>query len=251
MTKEMNHDDSLVSATYRDLATETTPPELDRKILSMSAGAGRSRYGLARAWIRPVAWAATIGLSLAFVLEMSQLDDVASPPASTEAADVAAESSVRLEAQTPARQEDRAQPPAAMRSDAPNAARTGAALPATVPEPAQKAEAGLSAETTSVSGDFETADMDMLREAEQQARARSGSEQDTALPDQAAAFDAAMTLEKKMQTEHCDREARSQAITWFACIEELRDTGLAEAAEQELAQLTARFPEFEEPAQNR
>ncbi len=214
MTKEMNHDDSLVSATYRDLATETAPPELDRKILSMSAGAGRSRYGLARAWIRPVAWAATIGLSLAFVLEMSQIDDIASPPAST-------------------------------------TARTNAALPATAPEPAAKAEAGLSAETTSVSGDFETADMDMLREAERQARARSGSEQDTALPDQAAALDAAMTLEKKMQTEHCNREARSQAITWFACIQELRDKGLAEAAEQELAQLTARFPDFEEPAQNR
>ncbi|MDH5455503.1 MAG: hypothetical protein OEY37_05475 [Gammaproteobacteria bacterium] len=251
MTKDMNHDDSLVSATYRDLATETAPPELDRKILSMSAGTQRSRYGLARAWIRPVAWAATIGLSLAFVLEMSQLDDVASPPASTEAADVADVPGVRREALTPARQEDREQPPAAMRSDAPTTAQTNAALPATAPDPAAKAEAGMSAETTSVSGDFETADMDMLREAEQQARARSGSEQDTALLDQAAAFDAAMTLEKKTQTEHCSREARLEAVTWIACIQELRDKGLAEAAEQELAQLTARFPDFEEPAQNR
>ena len=51
MTTESNHNDLRVSEAYQGLATETTPPELDRKILAMAAG--KSRYGLARAWIRP------------------------------------------------------------------------------------------------------------------------------------------------------------------------------------------------------
>ena len=72
MTTESNHNDPRVSEAYQGLATETTPPELDHKILAMAAQA-RPRYGLARAWISPVAWAATIGLSLAIVLEISQL----------------------------------------------------------------------------------------------------------------------------------------------------------------------------------
>ena len=79
MTTEQNHNDPRVSEAYHDLATERTPPELDRNVLLMAAAGTRSRYGLARAWVRPVAWAATIGLSLAFVLEMSQLRDVATP----------------------------------------------------------------------------------------------------------------------------------------------------------------------------
>ena len=76
MTTRHNDDDPRVSGTYREFAREKTPAELDDKVLAMAAGAARTRYGLTRAWIRPVAWAATIGLSLAFILEMSQIQDV-------------------------------------------------------------------------------------------------------------------------------------------------------------------------------
>lgn len=72
---EANNTDTRVSGTYRDLATETTPPELDSVILKMATDNVRTRYGLARAWVRPVAWAATIGLSFAFILELSQQQD--------------------------------------------------------------------------------------------------------------------------------------------------------------------------------
>ena len=79
MTNTENGNDPRVSEEYRAIAKETTPPELDSKVLSMAANDVRPRVGLARAWFRPLAWAATIGLSLAFVLELSQLDEVNAP----------------------------------------------------------------------------------------------------------------------------------------------------------------------------
>ena len=71
-------DTERVSAAYRDLATETTPERLDRRILERAARESRSRYGAVRAWMRPLAWAATIALSLAFLLELTWFADV--PP---------------------------------------------------------------------------------------------------------------------------------------------------------------------------
>jgi hypothetical protein len=76
MSKET--DTERVSAAYRDLATETTPERLDRRILERAARESRSRYGAVRAWIRPLAWAATIFLSLAFLLELTWFADA--PP---------------------------------------------------------------------------------------------------------------------------------------------------------------------------
>jgi hypothetical protein len=76
MTTEANNSDPRVSEAYRSSATETTPPELDETILKMAANSAPTRYGLARGWLRPLAWAATIGLSLAFILEISQYQNV-------------------------------------------------------------------------------------------------------------------------------------------------------------------------------
>lgn len=68
-----------VSATYREIATETTPAHLDRRVLEAARTGARTRYGLARAWMRPLAWAATIALSFAFVLQVAQQDDALLP----------------------------------------------------------------------------------------------------------------------------------------------------------------------------
>ena len=75
MTNERNNKDrdQLVRDTYRALADERAPDRLNDRVLKQAAKAGRSRYSLTRAWTRPVAWAATIGLSLAIVLELTRL----------------------------------------------------------------------------------------------------------------------------------------------------------------------------------
>ncbi len=72
--------DPLVSDTYRELADETTPETLNREVLRMAARETRTRYAVARAWTRPVAWAATIGLSLVLVLQLADTPE----PAATE-----------------------------------------------------------------------------------------------------------------------------------------------------------------------
>ncbi len=64
-----------VSGAYRSLAAETVPEHLNRQVLSMAAGGSGSkvRSGFASVfWMRPVAWAATVGLCLAIVLEVTE-----------------------------------------------------------------------------------------------------------------------------------------------------------------------------------
>ena len=78
MTSEHENDerDELVSETYRDLGIEQAPEHLNQSILRMAASdgkRGRSNGRLLGAWTKPLAWAATIGLSLAIVLEVTQL----------------------------------------------------------------------------------------------------------------------------------------------------------------------------------
>jgi hypothetical protein len=83
--------DVRVTETYRDVAVERTPEALDRAILDKASRQARSSR--ASPWrfagYRPVALAATIGLSLALVLELSRmtaldipaLDDAPAVPA--------------------------------------------------------------------------------------------------------------------------------------------------------------------------
>ena len=208
MTTESNHNDPRVSEAYQGLAKEGTPPELDRRILAMAAGKSRSRYGMARAWVRPVAWAATIGLSLAIVLEISQLKYETTPQLDADNVEILEEALILDD--TPAREDDdnRTRRESAKRSDAP------APVQLSVP-------------------------------AEEQARSRSGSEPAAAAAVQALSFDAATTPEKKEQVRHCDPDLRSSAETWYTCIEDLRAQGLSDAADSELILLLTEFPDFE------
>jgi len=76
MTDEGNTEnvDELVSDLYRELPVPQTPDHLNRSILQMAAGqsSGSDKF-LFASWIKPVAWAATIALSLAIVLDLSEL----------------------------------------------------------------------------------------------------------------------------------------------------------------------------------
>lgn len=233
MTTEENGNDPRVSEEYRAIATETTPPELDSKILSMAADEARPRYGLARAWSRPLAWAATIGLSLAFVLEMSQLGDVNAPVVDADIANTLEERVVEDQAAGRTSDVSQLRQELDKRSDAPAAAKVGSPA-AAEPEPAL--------DGTSVSDDFAASDMSLLREAEEQARARSGPARAVAVDAEIAAF-----AEKKEQLEYCDSAARLSASTWYACIKDLRESGQADDADRELEALHLKFPDFADP----
>ena len=222
MTSKANDNDPRVSDAYRELATEKSPPELDATILKMAAGDVRTRYGLARGWLRPVAWAATIGLSLAFVLEISQYTDVPATP------ELAAE---RLEA-AKSKDEDLASQELQKRSDVP--------APAKALAPRIEGASPAAMENAALIQDFETDSASVLQEAEEQMRMHTGE-----------ARSAASFAEKKEWTGHCDADARASAESWYECIERLRDERLIDAARQELDALLVEFPDFREPAPNR
>lgn len=61
-----------VTETYRAVATERTPEHLDRAVLAEAAQSVKPAYSTLMAWARPLAWAATVVLSLALVLEITR-----------------------------------------------------------------------------------------------------------------------------------------------------------------------------------
>ncbi|MBT8080636.1 MAG: hypothetical protein KJO31_18795 [Gammaproteobacteria bacterium] len=63
--------DPAVSGAYRRLATERAPDHLDRAVLREAALAATSKRALRFGWLRPFAFVATVGLSLAFVLQIT------------------------------------------------------------------------------------------------------------------------------------------------------------------------------------
>lgn len=153
MTRE--HDDIGLSETYRELATEKAPPELNRKVLATAARGGSTRYGLARAWIRPVAWAATIMLSVAVVLEVTRQEDVTALPEDLDSG----------------RQvEQEVQRDLGKRSDS--------AAPVKVSSP--PAAAFGSAADVSVSEEFAADETGLLQEADERARLRAGEAREQA-----------------------------------------------------------------------
>jgi hypothetical protein len=63
-----------LSTAYRTLANERTPPALDRAVLSLAEQEARGPAGSDRLnrWYRPAVFVATVGLSFALILELSE-----------------------------------------------------------------------------------------------------------------------------------------------------------------------------------
>jgi len=238
MTTEANDKDPRVADVYRDIASEETPAELDLKVLAMAAAEARVAHGFPRTWFRPLAWAATIALSFAFVLEMSQVDDVPTPRTDADLAEVLEESAAPVDAAGKQKDEGRIRQQLSKRSsDAP--ATMKVTITPAQPEPAT-ADALANAPalespavgSSSVESDFAVADE----------QARSRAEPARAL---------ALYAEKKEQAEGCDKDARASADAWYQCVEDLRTAGQDEPARQELEALLAQFPDFREPSEDK
>ena len=175
MTNEANNNDPRVTEVYREISNETTPPELDRKILAMAASDRRASYWIPRAWMRPVAWAATIALSLAFVLEMSQVAESPVPQVDPLATEALEERVLSDEDAAKSKDESAVRQRLNKRSDAP--ATMGVAAPAAASDPPASAKSAADrpeAESASISLQMEADDIILLDEAEEQARMQAG-----------------------------------------------------------------------------
>lgn len=254
MSSESNHSkqDPLVSGIYKELAGERAPDHLDKQVLRMAAREGRTRYSLARAWTRPVAWAATIGLSLAVVLELSRLPqiEVEAPaleartdvPASIPPADRSIEAKVKDDM------------PAAKRSDALSLDAFAPQGTAVLREAENRARAQ-EGPTIQVPA---AAPVELVRKAEPAealVESAEGPEPvEEALADDVSAVASFAVVGRKKELETnlaCPALVRESAETWFECIKNMRETGPIELAEKEYEEFHRIFPDFIGAGQDR
>ena len=220
MTNERDKEglDQLVSDTYRELSAEKAPEELNTAILRMAASesaAAVNKNPLFAVWMKPVAWAATVGLTLAIVIELTEIPNAVDPQVSPPTLDSAEEESglapveIDMSLQKAKRKDE---------ASAPGAARLVSEKPRS-PEP------------------------EMLEETVLQDQVRPRSE---ATANEISSFRSyERTIESKEVLEatgSCDTTARKTAESWLACIEELRNAGAAELAEREYLALKDKYP---------
>lgn len=274
MTEERNttepgaETDAPLRQAYRELARERVPEHLDRAVLKAAANAARPRYSRLRSWTRPMAWAATVMLSVALVLQMSDVpgpegvsfDDTAQkveaqvpePGAPGDAPAESAEAEVLGEAAAtaPARSLDASGE--ASRATEPARPAAKQLIQAPLQQKRQRSELRQefsdAQEPAAPAANVDTLviqDADLLRRADEMARTRSGENKESALPnsrDQAGTPSAtAMGLEAPV----CDARATRTPESWLECIAALEEAGLADEAQEQRELLLETFPDFQ------
>lgn len=253
--------DELVSETYRAIADERTPDYLNKAVLRDAAKAARPRYLRSVSWTRPLAWAATITLSVALVLEVSNL-----PAPGPEAFD--GSSKLELQQSEPdaaAGAVDDAREPVLEESVPPGASVAlpqSATLNATAKQMTTQRElekpvldegrfeAARSRENTSDTvnaAESESRDAHMMDRTDGIARMQD-SEKKEQVPAASFAPSAPVTAQKAAglisTAVTCDEIARSSAESWHQCVLQLESAGFADEADRQRKALQEAFPDF-------
>ncbi len=258
-------DDPQLSDAYRDLAVETTPEHLDRAILKQAASAAtRSGYARAMGWTRPLAWAATVALTLFVTLQLTEAptvmetSDFTAAPAQADAMDAQkveataddVDDAALFDAPMPQ------SPPAEQRQSVQKSADT------VVLEESVVVTGAAPASRASVAESFE-ADGQLLERAEETANLQSGSvkpaepedlmnrrimegQQPMISTDSAAEISAfAAAPASELEGIECPEALRETAEQWLECIGNLVELGQSQAAADELEAFKAAFPEVD------
>ena len=222
--------DAVVTQVYRDTADEHAPETLNRAILRHAAKAARPRYSRLIFWTRPMAWAATVMLSVAIVLQLTQVPvpESASFEDDTQAVEAAADTPVE-------RLEESVRPEAEAGRDS----------------------ADVTAERPKIEALRSTAKQ-VAPNAPAERRQRSDQskavvlEQEAALanevPQTVSAERATLGLvSAAFETPGCNESVTAAAETWLQCIAELEEAGLNDTAREQRKLFTAAFPDFDTP----
>jgi hypothetical protein len=236
--------DERVTEAYRELGAEKAPESLNQAILEMAAGGSKrsgARDKLLGAWMKPLAWAATIGLSLAIVLEVTQVPTAAVRYDAVPRAESVLEEIVLQDTDKLQTIEHRVlEQPGASRSaitkdevadDVEVFRRESKGKMDFVAAPVQMPS---SPAPTPVSVDQMPGDP--------QDTARKRAADSLTLNEPMASF-AVMAEEKEADTaESCDARIRLSAEDWLECIDNLRQSGALEAADREYEALILEYP---------
>ena len=249
--------DQRVSDAYREMANERKPQALNDKILRMAARAKPARSLIPRPWMKPVAWAATIGLSLAIVLELTQVPqtptdfDRVSPASPLEAPVMPAPTSIETPPETEF--DERRDRQLQMEKSA-----VSEALPVLDSQDRIR-------ERRDVKPERHRAELPVVEEAAVQGMTRAPEFLDTSatVNDEAetdadgavspagktAASSMAAPTQRMLMAEPalCPADARETAEGWYRCIDTKRAVSPAEAIEKEIEALRRQFPDFAIP----
>lgn len=252
-------EDPLVADTYKALAQERVPDHLNKRMLRLAAREGRTPYSRARAWMRPAAWAATVGLSLAIVLELTRLPQIEPDSANIavprqELADKndgvarqtrpAAESADRVTMDTFAPKDMAVLRKAESRARA----QAGPNVAPIAPRADIDSAPDESVAVKRVSADEDLPASSVVAErdtAERPSTERPSAEGRLAEPVSAAASFAVADKKKALESGFaCPIKLRESAESWMACIRELRESGREELADSEYDEFRRIFPNF-------
>jgi len=218
MTNERQNPDSAaetdetVSATYHELSREGAPNYLNERVLQQAARkALRPRYSRSIVWTRPLAWAATVGLCLAIVLEVTRVPT----------------------------------PEVVMTEDAIDFLEAGPPT-SPVPEEAQApAQAPLQAPVRQQPEALKDMKSQLGRSAAKQVADEPKREE--RMQDFAVEETTATAMPALLAVNECSDEVRVDPVSWLDCIADLEETDDTEAALRQREALKEAFPEFEMP----
>ena len=267
--------DPEVSVYYTSHADEVTPANLDQAILRDAARAVRTdnRRGSFGAWFRPVAFMATVGLSLVIILDLSDTSifsppadmslktDAPASPAVDDTADVVGKNRSDPQVIELIRQEKPVSAPGLTFDTVEKAAtdagettgQTAAGISATERTQVPDTQPDLAAaqEDVAVASDVFSTEVESTRQRIDEAESASGAylqPQPGAEAPSDEAFERAPTLNLYIaEPLRCSDEQRSDLVKWWRCIEELEESGQPQIAERELGYLLAEFPDFVPP----
>lgn len=251
--------DRLVSDTYREMANERAPQVLNDKVLGMAAGAKPARSLIPGPWMKPVAWAATIGLSLAIVLELTEMPQT---PPDMDGGFAPASMAEEPALPTPAHIETSPEIGMDERRDR----QLQTEKPAiTEPLPTTDSQ-GRVKERRDVKPQVHRAEMPVTEKAAAQSMTRTPEilEAAATVNDEAASdVDGAVSLAgsteaissaaapaaRMLEAEPllCPASDRESAEDWYRCIQTKRGVSPAKAVDKEIEALRERFPAFPIP----
>ena len=248
--------DPLVSARYRAIATERTPQALDALVLEKakaSTTTGLSEF--TAFWFRPLAFVATLALSLALVLELTSnqyLEPAVSPQpdAGRRAADPAIEAprvteDFRKSGDLPTGKNQSRFVPAPAKASAPAAAM------------ADRDQADAAVSDENISADFAKMVEDNSNRMKEQTAVTETAIQslqqtrpaEEVQAGRTAAFSASAVVSDIaiIPLRACDAQQLADPRKWWQCIAELEKAGRQEEAKAELDLFNDAYPEFKLP----
>ncbi len=225
--RETDERDELVSEAYRGLGAQTAPEGLNQTILRLAEShvkrGGTSGF-LFAAWMKPVAWAATIGVSLAIVLEVTRVPTASLPSVAV---------------------------PAAESFDDEFKAQGVSALEEAPFQQQKQSEPKL--EEVIVTKEAANDDVEILNR-ELKGKVDAVAAPAAAAPARKRAADKPVVMEQNLSLEvlsdqvrsdnanSCDKTARQSASGWLKCIDDLRQSGAAAAADLEYEAFSREYP---------